>query len=481
MRLARKLILSMVIGLTFVLAANSFYRVRRELSAFDEDMKQDHEVLAQVLKSAVTSVWASEGRDAAMRLIAGTKPPSNMLHVRWVDGQVTQGESTTSGVLVTSVPITVGGSAMGFVEISESRDFARAYVRDTVIRSFALTLVAVLCVGAISTVLGIWFVGKPIDKLVERAARIGAGDVEGHLIIRQHDEIGELATEMNTMCLRLIETRQALTAETEERLRAQEQVRHADRLATVGKLASGIAHELGTPLGVALMRANMIASNPALGRDTRDAAHIIGEQIDRITHIVRQLLDFARGRATSPPGPLTRRNPTDLRLIADRAMAMLQPLALKRHLVIAVIADPVLPKPSANPEQIEQVLVNLLVNAIHACERPGKVTITLSTAKARVPADLTPPVWSEGSEPKYAVISVTDEGVGISPDVLPRIFEPFFTTKHVGEGTGLGLSVAYGIVREHSGWIQVSSERSKGSCFSVYLPLDSAEIEWGTS
>jgi len=479
MKLARKLILSMVIGLTVVLAANSFYRVRRELTAFDEDMKQDHEVLAQVLEKAVTAVWVSQGRAAALQLIAATKPPSQMLHIRWVDGESGYGQDVRPSQLVTRVPILAGGNRMGFVEISESRDFARAYVRNTVIRSFALTLIAVICVGAISTVLGIWFVGKPIEKLVEKAARIGAGDVEGQLVIRQRDEIGELAAEMNAMCLRLIETRQALTAETEERLRAQEQVRHADRLATVGKLASGIAHELGTPLGVALMRANMIASNLSLGRDTRDAAHIIGEQIDRITHIVRQLLDFARGRATSPPGPLTRRNPADLLAIAERAVAMLQPLAVKRHLVIAVVADPVLPKPPANPEQIEQVLVNLLVNAIHASERPGKVTIALGAVEAKAPADLTPPVWSEGSEPKYALISVRDEGVGISPEVLPRIFEPFFTTKHVGEGTGLGLSVAYGIVREHSGWIEVASERNRGSCFSVYLPMDSVEIEWG--
>jgi two-component system, NtrC family, sensor kinase len=479
MRLARKLILSMVIGLTVVLAANSFYRVRRELAAFEEDMKQDHEVLGQVLKSAVSAVWASQDRDAAMRLIAEAKPPSTGLHIRWIDGARAQEEGEQANLLVTLVPIVVGGSSMGFVEISESRDFARGYVRHTVIRSFALTLAAVLCVSALATVLGIWFVGKPIEKLVKKAARIGAGDVEGPIEIRQHDEIGELASEMNAMCLRLVETRQALTAETEERLRTQEQLRHADRLATVGKLASGIAHELGTPLGVALMRANMIASNPSLGRDTRDAALIIGEQIDRITHIVRQLLDFARGRGTSPPGQLSRRTPADLPAIAERAVAMLQPLTVKRNLVITVTSEPNLPRPPANPEQIEQVLVNLLVNAIHASEQPGKVTITLSTAAANPPADLTPPVWNEGSEPKYAVISVKDEGMGISPEVLPRIFEPFFTTKHVGEGTGLGLSVAYGIVREHSGWIEVTSERGKGSCFSVYLPMDLGEIEWG--
>jgi len=480
MRLARKLILSMVLGLTVVLAANAFYRVRRELAAFDQDMKQDHQVLAQVLESAVTAVWDSKGRDSALQLIARTKSPSNMLHIRWVEGDAVQGQGEKSNLLVTRVPIAVNGNRMGFVEISESRAFARNYVRSTVLRSSVVTLIAVICVGALSTVLGIWFVGKPIQKLVERAARIGAGDVDSPLVIRQRDEIGELATEMNAMCLRLVETRQALTAETEERLRAQDQLRHADRLATVGKLASGIAHELGTPLGVALMRANMITSNPSLGRDTRDAAHIIGEQIDRITHIVRQLLDFARGRGTSPPGPIARRTPADLLAIAQLAATMLQPLAVKRQLVIDLVAEPVLPRPPANPEQIEQVLVNLLVNAIHASERPGRVTITLGVAKASPPADLTPPVWREGGEPTYARISVKDEGVGISPEILPRIFEPFFTTKHVGEGTGLGLSVAYGIVREHSGWIEVTSERSKGSCFSVYLPMEATEIEWGT-
>src|ERR1019366_10001999 len=148
----------------------------------------------------------------------------------------------------------------------------------------------------------------------------------------------------------------------------------------------------------------------------------------------------------------------------------LQPLAVKRRLVIEIVPDGVVPKPPANPEQIELVLVNLIVNAIHASERPGKVTVGIGTAGAKPPADLTPPVGSPGDEPRYAVLSVKDEGIGIAPDILPRIFEPFFTTKHVGEGTGLGLSVAYGIVREHSGWIEVTSERNKGSCFSVFLP-----------
>jgi signal transduction histidine kinase len=241
-------------------------------------------------------------------------------------------------------------------------------------------------------------------------------------------------------------------------------------------LASGIAHELGTPLGVALVRANMIAANVASPREVRDAARIIGEQIDRITNIVRQLMDFARGRSSAAPGPGNRRQPVDLRKLVEQAVAMLTPLAVKRNLAFELVFTGKTPEPPANAVQIEQVLVNLIVNAIQASERPGKIAITVAADTANPPADVTPPIYDAHDKPRYAVVAVKDEGAGISPDILPRIFEPFFTTKHVGEGTGLGLSVAYGIVREHGGWIEVTSVRTKGSCFSVYLPMEVAEI-----
>jgi signal transduction histidine kinase len=476
MKLARKLILSMVIGLTVLLSANTYYIMRRELGLFDQDMEQDHAVLGQVLGNAVATLWATHGREQAIKVVASIRPPSQMLRVQWLDGDLLQPHVQMQDFLHTDTPVSVGGVHRGFIEISESRQFERTYARSTLIRSIILTLIAAAGAGALSTFLGIWLVGKPIDKLVDKARRTGSGDIGNPLVLPQRDELGVLATEMNAMCLRLAETRYALNAETEERLRAVDQLRHADRLATVGKLASGIAHELGTPLGVALMRANMIASNETSSRDAREAARIIGEQIDRITHIVRQLLDFARGRGTSAPGPQQRREPTNLLVLAQRSAAMLQPLAVKRQLLIEVVHKEGLPEPPANAEQIQQVLVNLAVNAIHASERPGKVTIALGIAETLPPADVTPPVFGERGQPQYAVISVKDEGVGIAPEILPRIFEPFFTTKHVGEGTGLGLSVAYGIVREHGGWIEVTSERNRGSCFSVYLPLDFAEL-----
>jgi len=481
MKLARKLILSTIVGLVVVLSTNAYYRVQRELAAFDREMRQNHEVLARVLERSASDLWSTQGREAALIFLRTVQAPDQVPHIRWLEGSSVPPPMSTSSMMVSHFPVHVGGQVVGTLELSQPRDFAATYVRTTIVRSIVLTLVAVLTVGALATILGLEFVGRPINKLVAQVARIGDGAIETPITLKQHDELGEMAAAINAMCARLEETRQALAASTEEHLRAQDQLRHADRLATVGKLASGVAHELGTPLGVALMRANLLATNAALPREAREGARIIGEQIDRITHIVRQLLDFARGRGTTPPGPHARRSPVDLIAIVERAVTMLQPLAMKRRLVIEIVPDGVVPKPPANPEQIEQVLVNLLVNAIHASERQGKVTVGLGTAGAKPPADLTPPVGGLSDEPRYAVLSVKDEGIGIAPDILPRIFEPFFTTKHVGEGTGLGLSVAYGIVREHSGWIEVASERNKGSCFRVFLPMELPEVQWSSS
>jgi signal transduction histidine kinase len=311
-------------------------------------------------------------------------------------------------------------------------------------------------------------VGRPLAKLAQKARSIGAGDLSGTLNLRQRDEIGELAREIDAMCGRLVQARSSLAGETEARLRAMEQLRHADRLATVGKLASGIAHEVGTPLGVALVRANMISSGRIGGEEAREGARIIGEQVERIARIIRQLLDFARGQLVRPPGEGARREPVDVAGLVEKTLSLVRPLADKRQLTIDLHAAPGLPKPRLDEGQIQQVLLNLLVNSIYASDHPGKVMVDVSLVNTTAPADL------GGAKGEYLCLSVADQGVGIPAEVLPRIFEPFFTTKGVGEGAGLGLSVAYGIVREHGGWIDVQSAAREGSRFSIYLPLHEA-------
>jgi two-component system, NtrC family, sensor kinase len=468
MRLARKLILATLAGMALVLAASAYVRITRELELFERDMIMDHAVLARTLANALPRVWADRGREQALSLLENVSTADGRFRVRWVDGEAPPAPAFSRERHYTDVPIQVNGQNVGFVELSESLAYERAYVRDTLVRAAWATLAAVLVAALLAAALGLYLVGRPLAKLAQKARNIAAGDLSGKLDLRQRDEIGELAREFDAMCDSLAQARVSLAGETEARVRAIEQLRHADRLATVGKLASGIAHEVGTPLGVALVRANMISSGRIAGDEAREGARIIGEQVERIARIIRQLLDFARGQAVRPPGQGLRRQPVDVASLVEKTLSLVKPLADKRQLTLDLQAAPDLPKPPLDEGQIQQVLLNLVVNSIHASDHPGQVLVNVSVTNATAPADL------GGAQGEYLCLSVADQGAGIPPEILPRIFEPFFTTKGVGEGTGLGLSVAYGIVREHGGWIDVQSTPRQGSRFSIYLPVNRA-------
>jgi two-component system, NtrC family, sensor kinase len=263
---------------------------------------------------------------------------------------------------------------------------------------------------------------------------------------------------MNAMCAELEAAREALAQQTAARIAAMDQLRHTDRLATVGKLASGLAHEMGTPLNVVSGRAKMIATGEAVGDEAVECARIVVAQADRITKIIRQLLDFSRRR-----GPQKAR--IDVQSIARQTIELLVPLARKHNVSLLLEGDEHVTA-DIDAGQIQQALTNLIVNAVQAMTAPGEVTVRLGRERVRPPPDI------GGPEADHARIDVHDTGRGITGGDLPRIFEPFFTTKQVGEGTGLGLSVAFGLVREHKGWIAVESEVQKGSVFSIYLPME---------
>jgi signal transduction histidine kinase len=321
----------------------------------------------------------------------------------------------------------------------------------------ALTTALLAAMSAVlSGALGTWLVGRPMESLADKARRVGRGDFSGPLRLRQRDEIGELAVEMNAMCERLVEVHGEVAAEASARIAAQEQLRHADRLMTVGKLASGIAHELGTPLNVIGARAGMIVDGETAGEETAAYARVIVEACDQMTRIVRQLLDFAR-----PRGP--ERAEEDVRGVARRTMALLETLAAKSGVTLALRPGaPVVAEVDAG--QLQQVFTNVIVNGIQAMSAPGTVEVSVSRERRAPPPD------HGGGEAAYVRVRVRDEGRGVAPGDLPHLFEPFFTTKDIGQGTGLGLSVAHGIVREHGGWMDVQSELGHGTELSVYLP-----------
>jgi signal transduction histidine kinase len=211
----------------------------------------------------------------------------------------------------------------------------------------------------------------------------------------------------------------------------------------------------------------MIAAGDLSAAEVTECANIIRAQVDRITAIVRQLLDFARRRPT-------KKSPTDMAGLVTGTLKLLSTIGGKQNVSLEYTGEERAVRARVDAGQIQQVLMNIILNAVQAMPGGGAVRVDMRSTVAR------PPEGHEGAEGRYLRISVRDEGAGISPEHLPHIFEPFFTTKDVGKGSGLGLSIAYGIVREHGGWIDVQSEVGVGSCFDVYLPLEDEQCPDGS-
>jgi signal transduction histidine kinase len=324
-----------------------------------------------------------------------------------------------------------------------------AAVEDTVFVTTLWTICAALAILLFATFYSATaaarIVGAPIDELVREFRRVGAGDLTRFSGRTRGDEFGKLQRELDVMIGHLFEARVAAAREHDTKLELFEQLRHADRLGTVGRLASGIAHELGTPLNVISGYAKLIASGQEDGDAARDAARIIGEQSKRVTDVVRQLLDFAR---RGQP----RLEIVDVGPVLQRAAELVAMEGDKRSVCVVYHPSNVPILAPIDVTRLQQVIVNLAINAIHASPPGSEVVLALSRIDGEVQID------------------VIDHGCGIPKEALSHVFEPFFTTKPIGEGTGLGLAVSHGIIEEHRGRIRVVSESGSGSTFTVCLP-----------
>jgi two-component system NtrC family sensor kinase len=273
---------------------------------------------------------------------------------------------------------------------------------------------------------------SPVAALASATHRVAAGDLATSIPAGAANELGDLARDFNVMVQRLAESQRQLT--------------QADKLASVGRLAAGVAHEINNPLTGVLTYASFLlkrAENP----ETRQDLEVIVRETKRCREIVKALLDFSR------PAPL-HRQPTDLNEVARRSVDILaNQLSLKR-VTFALELAPALPTTHVDPNQLEQVVVNLLLNGLEAMG-DGQGRLSLRT---RV-----------GGKGDTVEIEVEDSGCGITADAMPHIFEPFFSTK-AAKGTGLGLAVTWGIVQSHGGVIDVTSEPDKGSRFVVSIP-----------
>jgi signal transduction histidine kinase len=480
-RLATKLALAVALIMVAVFAFRAYETAYREIARAQADLRENQFIIGRALRPAILEVWRLEGQKRALEVLDRADERiqrARKVKIAWVpldppdprheqligaaDLQDLRRQDDVTVVridndhLLSYIPIFVRRRLEGALEISEPlephKQRSRAEVRAVLVRAAIGAGVSIVAVS----LLGFVLIGRPMRGLTDLAKRIGAGDLRGSLRVRQRDEIGELAGEMNRMCARLREANERLVEESAARIGALEQLRHVDRLRTVGTLASGIAHELGTPLNVVSGRAKMVATGEVAGPEVTESARIIVDQVDRIARIIRELMDFARRRSPD-------RGRQKLGLMAEQTLALLKPMAAKKHVQLVVEGADV--EADVDVTLIQQALTNLVVNGIQAMPGGGRLRVALDHQR------LCPPPEIGGVEASFAQLTVSDEGVGIAPDALPRVFEPFFTTKGVGEGTGLGLSVAYGIARDHGGWITAKSEVGRGSSFSLFVPL----------
>jgi signal transduction histidine kinase len=302
-------------------------------------------------------------------------------------------------------------------------------------------------------------VALPIDGLIERMRAIGDGRWQERIQVSEKNEISSLAWEFNRMCERLEELYGRLIKEQQERLNLERSLRQSDKLASVGQLAAGLAHEIGTPLGIIGGRAEFLLRRPRAAGEIRDNLEIIRSQIDRIAGIVRQLLEFSRRRE-----PAVRS--VDLVQLLATVTGLLEHKIAEKNIIVDLQIAPSLPNIKGDPHQLQQVFINLFVNSLHALANDGIIKISAERLNTPVEQDC-----GNGDEGRLRLV-FEDNGAGIPAEHLGQVFDPFFTTKDVGEGTGLGLSVAYGIIKDHQGEIRVESRLGEYTRFEIVLPTD---------
>ena len=466
MKLARKIVLVMLATFLGVFAVLGYFDAMRVVRESHTRAAHDLATTGHALGPALAEVSAVEGGMRARQLLDRADADLQTIQFRWrplVDlapdqrAALLRGEDVTlddesSDTVTVFVPV---HSLNGALEVSQELTPRRAALKSVITTRFAVSGISLLVAAALSIIAALGIIGAPMRKITNHARKIGSGDLSQRLALSRNDEIGTLAAEMNMMCDQLIAAQERFRAEADAKAKAEEQVRHADRMSMVGTLAAGMAHELGTPLSVIAGRTQMIATSKGVSSQVKQYTEVISGQVERMTKIMRGLLDFAR----STP---TKKSETDLRDLTKRILDLLAPLAMKHNVTLQVKAGSEPASVQVDPAQVEQAVANLVVNGIQAMNHPG--TIDADVRRVHVAA----PGSREAHD--FVCVSVRDSGAGIGEENLSHIFEPFFTTKDVGEGTGLGLSVTYGIVHEHGGFVDVRSTVNVGTCVSLYFP-----------
>lgn len=396
----------------------------------------------------VGSSWGSTGNLGVAKRLAN-RPPREALSIEEYD----------SHALAAVAPLRIGKSLDGRLVVLRPGTALQA---DLAAERRALTLSIGLVVAVLSVVL--WVVVRlrvhaPLSRVIEGVRRVREGDLSARVDVAGSDELAELGREFDAMAEALQEARVRLANEAESREKLEGEMQRANRLAVVGEIAATLAHEIGSPLQVLNGRSRDLASRTDLPPNATKSAAILVEQTERIHQIVEQLLDLARRKAPKIAE-------FDAREPVRRVVELVSTQARRSGVRLELDTKDV-PRLEGDQAQVQQVVLNLLQNAIRASSEGGVVRVSVSSASFERPSD---------SGPQASVaITVDDDGRGIPDAIKARIFEPFFTAwngEAESKGTGLGLAVVKSIVTDHGGVVTATRPPSGvGARFVVHLPV----------
>ena len=464
MRLAAKLILIYLLGLLLIVGVFTALTVSNQRRLAVEQQSRRAAELVASMRPSIAGALRRGGVDEVQRLLDSSSSQIRSLEMRYVrDGKRIFASTTIRSVvhdldngrvIVTQVPLSSRDPSLGTIEIVSGSAYSSETLRHALLQSgvalFSVTALSALVIG----IGGIYWVGRPLRHLITRVDSIAEGDWNPREPLAARDELGRLSVAIESMCRSLASSRLRVEEETRRRLDTVDQLRRAERLGTVGRLAAGMAHEVGTPLAVVSGRAELIASGRLSQAQTRDNAGIIKREADRIADIVRQLLGFARGGGGD-------RRVFCLGELMREMRGLMTPIAEKSGVEVIVddSDDDETPQRSSNRRcevfadrsQVQQVVTNLISNAIDASATRIELTCRPDTDDR-------------------VVMTVHDNGDGMDDETREHLFEPFYTTKDVGRGTGLGLSIVYGILQEHGAAVEVSSRIGEGTEFVIRWP-----------
>lgn len=468
------LLLYLVLPLIIVLAVTGYYSLERLEQQVEKRMQEDIELiarairgplehslehgreggLAQTLASAfrIGRVYGVYVYDAGGRKIASSGPREPEVHsVELAElaakGDRVGGYQDARGAQIYSyfVPLSDSvGRNTGLLQLTrEGRDFQNYIER---VRKQALVLLSLLALLLVGIVIYAHHrvIGRNLAALVGCMARIEKGDRSHRAVACGPREMRHLAVGMNAMLDSIARSENELEQRRRNQIELEQRLLQSQKMAAIGQLAAGVAHELGTPLSVVSGKAQRMLRKPDLPAPIAEVFGQIRDAVQRMEHIVRQLLDFGRSN------PLRLRTAA-LDALAESAAAQVREEATAKEVTLRLEGPQPAPRTEIDTVRMEQVLMNLLRNAIQATDPGGRVDLR----------------WF--ADDQTLGFEVADDGPGVPEELHNRLFEPFFTTKPVGEGTGLGLAVAQAAARDHGGRLSIGRSESGGALFTLIL------------